>query len=194
MRRIVLSLAVLGAASLGACSGGGSVLNSVGANNPDAVILTVAGPTNIARVLPGAGLPISAVAVQGSQNGVLSNNNFRWSAALVSSGSYTANTSGVTKPCGSVNQTVGAVTTPVVADWGVYIAIDPTNEANIIFFPPTFIPPPAGGTIMVTYPYCVVVSATAGTITGSGLGTKFVPSGAVGSITVAVVNPQNPLQ
>jgi hypothetical protein len=195
MRRIVLSLAVLGAASLGACSGGGSVLNSVGANSPDKVILTVVGSANVARVLPGAGLPISAVAVSGSQNGVLSNNNFRWSAMMVTSGSYTFNTTGQTKACAQVLQTpTGGTATPYAADFGIYIAIDPVNEANILFIPPTIIPAPAGSTIATHYPYCVVVTAMAGTITGTGLNTKFVPSGAVGSITVAVVDPQNPEQ
>jgi hypothetical protein len=192
MRRIVLSMAVLGAASLGACSGGGSVLNSSGANTPDKVVVTTVGPTNIARVLPGASIAISAVALKG--DGVLSNNNFRWSAMLVASGTYTANTSGQQKPCAQVTQTIGAVTTPYTADFGIYIAIDPVNEANIIFLPPTIISAPAGSTIGTNFPYCVVVSATAGSITGSGLGTTFVPTGAVGSITVAVVNPQNPEQ
>ncbi len=184
MRRIVLSLAVLGAASLGACSGGGSVLNSVGANSPDKVILTVAGSSNVARVLPGAGIPISAQAVNGSGNGVLSNNRFIWTAALVTSGSYPFNTTGQTKPCAQVLQTpVGGTATPYAADFGIYVAIDPVNEANIIFYPPTIIPLPAGSSsIEPVYPYCVVVSAAA------------VGSSAVGSITVAVVNPQNPEQ
>ena len=183
MRRIVLSLAVLGAASLGACSGGGSVLNSVGANNPQNVILTVVGSANVARVLPGAGLPISAVAVSGSQNGVLSNNRFIWTAALVSSGSYTVNALGQTKPCGQVLQTpTGGMATPYAADFSIYITIDQTNEANVIFDPPTIIPAPGGSAITTNYPYCVVVSASA------------VGSNAVGTITVAVVNPQNPEQ
>jgi hypothetical protein len=183
MRRIVLSLAVLGAASLSACSGGGSVLNAAGANSPDNVILTVVGAANVARVLPGAGLPISAVAVNGSQNGVLSNNRFTWTAALVTSGSYTVNTTGQTKACAQVLQTsTGGTATPYAADFSIYITIEPTNEANIIFYPPTIIPAPAGSTITTNYPYCVVVSATA------------VGGSAVGSITVAVVNPQNPEQ
>jgi hypothetical protein len=192
MRRIVLSLAVLGAASLGACSGGGSVLNSSGANTPDKVVVTTVGPTNIARVLPGASIALSAVALKG--DGVLSNNNFRWSAALVSSGTYTANTSGQQKPCAVITQTIGAVTSPFTADFSIFIAIDPVNEANIIFEAPTSLTAPAGSTLATSFPYCVVVSATAGSITGTGLGTTFVPTSAVGSITVAVVNPQNPEQ
>jgi hypothetical protein len=183
MRRIVLSLAVLGAASLGACSGGGSVLNSVGANNPQNVILTVVGSANVARVLPGAGLPISAVATNGSQNGVLSNNRFIWTAALATSGSYTVNALGQTKPCAQVLQTpTGGTATPYTTDYSIYITIDPTNEANVIFTPPTIIPAPAASTLTTSYPYCVVVTATA------------VGGSASGTITVAVVNPQNPEQ
>jgi hypothetical protein len=182
MRRIVLSLAVLGAASLGACSGGGTVLNSVGANTPDKVILTVASSTNVPRVLPGAGLPISAVAVKGGANGVLSNNRFTWSAALVTSGAYTFNTTGQTKPCQAVTMTTGGTTTPFGGDFSIYITIDPSNEANVIFTPPTIIPPPAGSSITPHYPYCVIVNATT------------VDSNVVGSLTVAVVDPQNPLQ
>ncbi len=86
------------------------------------------------------------------------------------------------------------MTTPYTADFGIYIAIDPVNEANIIFFPPTVLPAPAGSTLTPNYPYCVVVNAQPGKITGSGLGTTFTPTGPPGSITVAVVNPQNPLQ
>ena len=196
MRRFVLSLAaVLSAAALSACSGGGSVLGFGGDNpSPDHVIITTSAPSNIARVLPGAGIALSAVQVHGSQNGLLSGNNYRWSAELVTSGTYIANTLGGTKPCVPVTVTSGGVTTPYTADFGLYIAIDPVNEANIIFFPPTLIPLPAGATsISRVFPYCVVVNAQPGKITGSGLGTTFTPTGPPGSITVAVVDPQNPL-
>jgi hypothetical protein len=196
MRRFVLSLAaVLSAAALSACSGGGSVLGFGGNDpSPDHVIITTAAPSNIARVLPGAGIALSAVQVHGSQNGLLSGNNYRWSAELVSSGTYIANDLGQTKACQTVNVFAGAVSSPYTADFGIYIAIDPVNEANIIFFPPTVLPVPAGFTsITPNYPYCVVVNAQPGKITGSGLGTTFTPTGPPGSITVAVVNPQNPL-
>jgi hypothetical protein len=203
MRRIVKSLvAVLGVLSLGACGGGGSVLNFDSSTTPDRVIVTVQGPSNIARVLPGAGLPISAVAVKGSQNGFLSNNRFKWSAALTTGGQYIANTDGATKPCASVMfqpaGPPGVAAFPYTADFGVYIAIDPTNEANIEFIPPTIIPnpnpipappapvPPGAGTLTTNYPYCVTVTATP--IGGGGSAANS------GSITVAVVNPQNPLQ
>jgi hypothetical protein len=197
MRRFVLSLAaVTSAIALSACSGGGSVLGFGGDNpSPDHTIVTPAAPTNIARVLPGAGIALSAVQVHGSQNGLLSGNNYRWSAALTTGGTYIANTLGQTKPCANVNVTIGGVTSPYVADFGIYIAIDPVNEANIIFFPPTVLPLPAGATTLQTnFPYCVVVNAQPGKITGSGLSTTFTPTGPPGSITVAVVNPQNPLQ
>jgi hypothetical protein len=195
MRRIVFSLAFLSTAALSACSGGGSVLNFSTNPKPDHVIITVADPTNIARVLPGAGIALSAIQVNGSQNGILSGNNYRWSAALTTGGTYIANTLGQTKPCASVTATFGGVTSPYVTDFGIYIAIDPVNEANIIFFPPTVLPlPPGATTITSNYPYCVVINAEPGRITGSGLGTTFTSTGSPGSITVAVVNPQNPLQ
>jgi hypothetical protein len=187
MRRIVLSLAVLGAVSLSACSGSGSVLNFDGNSNAQAIIVTVVGPSNIARVLPGGGLPLSAVSVRGSQNGFVNSNRYKWSAALITSGQYIATADGSTKACQPINLTVpGPVTTPLAADMGIYIAIDPTNEANIIFFPPPIfpVPPglPVGSTVAVNFPYCVVVSAT-----------SLDSPTAVGSITVAVVNPAAPL-
>ena len=201
MRRFVLSLAAVLSVALSACSnsGGGSVLGFGGDNpSPDHVIITVAAPSNIARVLPGAGLALSATQVHGSQNGLLSGNNYRWSAALTTGDSYIFNTFGQTKPCASNTVTFPGPpvsTVPYTADFGIYIAIDPVNEANIIFFPPTILPVPTGATsVTPVYPYCVTISAEPGKITGSGLGTTFQPTGPPGSITVAVVNPQNPLQ
>ena len=194
MRRSVLDFAgTVMVLTLAACTGGGSVLNFTHDPTPDQTIITVVGPSNIARVLPGAGLPLSAVQVHGSQNGALPGNNFRWSAALTTGLTYRTGT-GETKPCASVMITTGAVTTPYTADFGIYIAIDPVNEANIIFIPPTVLPAPAGSTLTTNFPYCVTVNAEPGKITGSGLGTTFNPTGPPGSITVEVVNPQNPLQ
>jgi hypothetical protein len=201
MRRIVKSVAAaLGVLSLGACGGGGSVLGFDNSNNPDRTILTVQGPSNIARVLPGAALAISAVAVKGTQNGFLSNNRFTWSAALTTGGQYIANTEGVTKPCQSVTflpaGPPGVAAFPYTADFSLYITIDPTNESNILFVPPTIIPnpnpippppapvPPGAGTLTTNFPYCVTITATPRG--GSALN--------AGSITVAVVNPANPLQ
>jgi len=85
------------------------------------------------------------------------------------------------------------MTTPYTADFGIFIAIDPVNESNIIFFPPTILQPPPGSTLTTNYPYCVTITAQGGTISGEGLGTHFNPSGSPGSITVVVVDPQNPL-
>ena len=190
MRRIVQSLAALSVLALGACSGGGSVLNFDSSSTPDHVILTVQGPTNLARVLPGAGLPISAVAVRGTQNGFINSNRFKWSAVLTTGQTYNFTADGnQQRNCASINVTSGGVTSPLVADWGIYIAIDPTNEANIEFIPPTIIPVPTGATsITPNYPYCVTVSATV--LNGSGTTPT---AGATGSITVVVVNPQSPL-
>jgi hypothetical protein len=200
MRRFVLSLAVMGAAALVACSGGGSVLSfNNGGGASDRVIVTVAGPTNIARVLPGAGIAISAVGVRGSQNGTTVNNRFRWSATLVTSGTYVFNADGQTRPCQQLSfqpfpfpATAPPPTPapiPYAADFGIYIAIDPTNESNIEFIPPTIIPVPAGATpgatITTNFPYCVIVTATP-IVNGSASN--------AGSILVVVANPQNPLQ
>jgi hypothetical protein len=191
MRRIVLSLAVLSTVALNACSGGGSVLNFDSSAKPGAVIVTVVGSSNIARVLPGGSLPISAVAVRGSQNGFTNANRFSWSAALITSGSYIATADGSTKACQPINLTVpGPVTSAFATDLNTppysTIAIDPTNESNILFLPPPVFPVPAGfpvgTTIQINFPYCVVVSAT-----------SLDNPAAVGSITVAVVNPQSPV-
>jgi len=189
MRRIVKSLAAAGVVlALGACSGGGSVLNFNSSATPDRVIVTVVGPTNLARVLPGAGLPLTAVAVQGSQNGFLNSNKFRWSAALTTGMTYNFTSDGnQTRPCANVNLTQSGTSAPYTADFGIYIAIDPTNESNIEFIPPTIIPVPGtatpGSTITTNFPYCVVVTATP---IGGGAQNS-------GSITVVVVSPAAPL-
>jgi hypothetical protein len=195
MRRLAFALAVLSAGALTACSGGGSVLNLSGSNTPGAVIVTVGGPSNIARVIPGASLALSAQAVSGSQNGTLSNNRFTWSAALTTGGTYVANTSGQTKACASVNLTESGVTVPLTADFNLApystLVVDLTNSQNVSFVPPTVIAIPAGATagatVATNYPYCVTVSATA--LDGNGN-----PTGVAGSISVAVVNPANPEQ
>ena len=67
----------------------------------------------------------------------------------------------------------------------------PTNESNIIFFPPTVIPAPRpGSTITTNYTYCVTITAqpidpNASTLT---------PVAPAGSITVAVADPLDPLR
>jgi hypothetical protein len=186
MRRIVRTLAVLGALALSACSGGGSVLSFDNSGKADKVILTVQAPSNIARVVPGGSLPISAVSAKGSANGYINSNRYKWSAVLTTGMQYPAFELGQTKPCANVTLTAGGVSSPLVAEWSIYITIDPTNEANILFSPPPVIPVPPGlppgSTVNPSFPYCVVVSATS------------LDSGAVGSITVAVVNPLAPTQ
>jgi hypothetical protein len=93
-----------------------------------------------------------------------------------------------------VTITQSGVVNPYTADFGIYIAIDPVNEANIIFFPPTVLPVPTGATaITPAFPYCVTINAQPGNITGSGVGTTFAPTGQPGSITVVVTSPTAPL-
>ncbi|HEY0393993.1 MAG TPA: hypothetical protein VGD01_05815 [Candidatus Elarobacter sp.] len=191
MRRIVLSLAVLSALTLGACSGGGSALSFGGNSQSERVIVTVQAPSNIARVLPGASLALSAVGVRGSQNGIVFVNRFRWSAIVTTGQQYVANAEGQTRPCATLLFTpAGGTAGPFTPDMGIDIAIDPTNEANILFIPPPTLPlpagAPAGSTITPAFPYCVTVSATQ--LDDHGNSTP-----AVGSITVAVVNPQAPV-
>jgi len=192
MRRSVVLSAVLSVAALSACSGGGSALNfGNGSATPTAVILTVQGASNIARVLPGAGLTISAVGVNGSSSGALLSNRFLWSARLTTGQQYVSNALGQMKPCASVMVTTAGVTTPLTTDFSIYIAIDPTNESNVILFPPTILPPPAGSTLTTNYPYCVLVTAAAIT---SPLTATTPVTGASGSILVEIADPQNPLQ
>src|ERR1700680_1517366 len=132
MSRIVMSPAALLALGRSACSGGGSVLNFDGSSNAQAIIVTVQGTTNIARVLPGGSLAISAVSVRGSQNGFVNSNRYKWSAALISSGLYTATADGSTKACGNITITpTGGSAFQLVTDLNTppysTIAIDPTN-------------------------------------------------------------------
>jgi hypothetical protein len=193
MRRIVRSIAVLGVLALGACGGGGSVLSFDDNSQPDRTIVTVQGPSNIARVLPGSSIAISATPVRGSQNGTVFANHFIWSAVLLTSGQYTANTLGQTKACGSIQFTpAGGSASALTQDMNLYVTIDPTNEANIIFTPPAAFPvptgAPAGSTVTPVYPYCVVITATPLNKSGTPQG------GEAGSITVAVVNPLAPTQ
>ncbi len=188
MRRIA-SFAFACVLSLSACSGAGSVLSTGGRSKPDKVIITVVGPSNVARVLPGASIPLSATAVIGGQNGTSTVNRFVWSASLVTSGSYVANTDGGTKPCNDVTVTSGGVTQPYGTDFSIDITIDPTNEANVLFTAPTSIAAPPGATLATNYPYCVVVTANA--LSGSSSSAQML---ATGSIVVAVVNPAAPEQ
>ncbi len=189
MRRIAIFLAAAGVLSLSACGGAGSVLSTGTRNTANQVVITVVGPSNIPRVLPGASLPLSATATIGPQNGTSTIDRFRWSATLLTSGSYVVNTSGGTKSCSVVTQTTGATTQPYGADMSIDVTIDPTNEANILFTPPPALPAPAGSTLTTNYPYCVQVTASA--LTGSDTNPQIVASG---SITVAVVNPLSPEQ
>ena len=194
MRRIVLSFAVLGSAALSACSGGGSVLSFDNNSNPDRTIVTVQAPSNLARVLPGASLALSATPVRGSQNGYVQANNFKWSAALTTGQTYNFTSDGnQQRACASLTVTPpGGAATAFTADLNAppfaTIAVDPTNAANILFTPPAIFPVPlglpAGTTVQTNFPYCVIVTATP--VGGSAAN--------AGSILVVVVNPAAPTQ
>ena len=194
MRRYVLSLAVAGVVALSACDGGGSVLRT-GTDNPDRVVVTTVGSTNIGRVLYGQPLQLSATGATGSQNGVSFKGSYTWTAAVVTSGQYAVNTSGQTRSCGQLllTQVVTAPATPPPAtayapDFTKYLVVDSTNSANVTFTPPATIgsiTAPTGFTVSVgptsTSVYCVAVSATNS-------------DGKTGTEFVAVVNPAAPLQ
>jgi len=177
--RRLLAAPILSAGVLTACAGGGTVL-STGPGASQHVLISAGGTLGIARVLAGSSVALSAVLVAGAQNAVVPQNRFVWSASVMNGGQYVAGSAGQTKPCGSVASTTSGATTPYTPDYSVYLTIDPTNEANVILSPPAAVPAPAGSTVVVTYPYCVDVTAKAGS--------------AAGSIVVAVVDPQDPLQ
>ena len=188
MRRFVPTLAVLGAAALSACSGGGSVLNFGSNTPPNGIQVTTVGQTNVARVLAGSSIVFSAQLL-GSQGGTLSNNAFKWSAALTTSGLYPVTSLGATKPCATPSLTTPPASAVAYApDYTAFLVVDPTNQANVTFTPPLTIPAPAGSTTGVlagstsANAYCAVVNAS----TPDGI--------TVGSITVAIVNPASPLQ
>jgi hypothetical protein len=189
MRRIALVLATASVLTFSGCSGAGTVLSTGNRDTADTVIITVVGPSNIPRVLPGASIALSATATIGGSNGTSTLNRFLWSATLLTSGTYVVNTNGGMKTCNVVDSTVGGVTSPFTTDMSIDITIDPTNEANILFTPPTTVTGPAGAIITTNYPYCVRIDATA--LTGS---TAHPQNGAVGSVIVAVVNPAAPEQ
>ena len=184
MRRIVLSLALAASAALAACSGGGQVL-STGGSGSDRVFISTGGQSNIPRVLAGSSIALSAVALRGSQNGVVTNNAFVWHAAIVNDVSYTANTLGGTKTCAAVTSGPAATGpfSPYAPDYGSYLTVDPTNSANVTFSPPQTIPVPTGsflGSLSATNAYCAIVTATQGSTTGSQV--------------IAIVNPALPQQ
>jgi hypothetical protein len=182
MRRFVISAALAGIASTSACAGGGSALNFSNAATPERTIVS-AGGTNVPRVLAGAGIAVSAISVGGAQNGIVSNQRFIWHGIVTNDAAYTYDAAGHTRSCGAVTTTTNGTTAPYAPDMSIYIAIDPVNEANVIFSPPLALPAPPGSTIAVRYPYCVALAATPDN-----------PAGPAGTLIVAVADPQNPLQ
>ncbi|HTJ28131.1 MAG TPA: hypothetical protein VMA36_18380 [Candidatus Limnocylindria bacterium] len=181
MRSIVLSLAVALSATLTACSGGGQVLGT-GGNDPDHVLISVAGQLNVARVNAGSSLILSAQDVKGEQNGAIYNNTFTWHAALATAtSSYPTTafgTSGTEKPCATA--TLAGSTAPYTPDYTPYLRPDTSNPANVVFTPPATIP--GSPTLSTTAnAYCAIVTATA-------------TNGVIGTIIVAIVNPSSPQQ
>ncbi|GAC1578660.1 MAG: hypothetical protein NVS3B7_12380 [Candidatus Elarobacter sp.] len=184
MRRFVLTFAAAASLALGACSGGGSVLSS-GTGGADHIIIVTGGSSNVPRVLAGGAIALSAVSVRGSQNGILGNNRFIWHASLVNDATYPVNALGGQKPCARVTSAPSPAGpfTAYTPDYSIAVAIDPVNEANIIFEPPLTIPVPAGtflGPLSAASAYCAIITATQG--------------GTTGSLIVAIVNPQIPQQ
>jgi hypothetical protein len=192
MRRIVLSLAVAVSAALTACSGGGQVLGT-GNNDPERVVISLPSQLNVARVLAGGSMVLSATDVKdGNLNGVIYNNTFTWHAAIVNGASYPTTNfgqSGTLKPCAAV--TLPGSTTAYAPDYTRFLTVDPANSANVTFNPPATIPAsPVGAPTIANPPgtpatplnaYCAVVTATA-------------VNGKVGSIVVAIVSPASPQQ
>lgn len=185
MRRIVLSLAIAASVSLTACSGGGTVLGT-STNNPNRIIVSVPGQLNVARVLAGSSMVLSATATKdGDYNGVIAMNSFTWHAAIVNGQSYPTTNfgqSGTLKACATV--TYPSSTTGYLPDYTQFLTVDPSNPGNVTFAPPATIPAtPLGPAALSTTAnaYCAIVTATA-------------PNGVVGSIVVAIVSPANPTQ
>lgn len=192
MRRIVLSLAVVASAALTACSGGGQVLGT-GNNNPERVIISLPSQLNVARVLAGGSMALSATAVKdGDLNGVIYNNTFTWHATIVNGATYPTTDfgqSGTLKPCAVVSLPGG--TTPYAPDYSQFLTVDPSNSANVTFKPPATIPASPVGAAVIANPagtaatpldaYCAIITATA-------------VNGTIGTIVVAIVNPATPQQ
>ena len=124
MRRLVLSLAVVCASAVfSACSGsGGYAFNNTNGGKIDRVVFSAgnaAGGIFKLAAIPTQPLLIAAVGVKGSQNSIVPDTTFVWSASLASGGqAFGNNINGVTGTCpvpapGSIiNQ--GAVTSPIV--------------------------------------------------------------------------------
>ena len=199
MRRIVLSIVLASAASLAACSGGGTVLNT-GGTAPNYVAISpyfagqgagVSNTTNTFAVAQGKSITVKANSF--TSNGGLVNSTFHWTAALVNSGSYNSNSVQTPVACPTTvniypNPFPAAPAVPAAtavklggADLSNNIAVQPEDSSVATFNAPAYIaiaPPPVGtqygsaNTTPATTPpsYCVVISAIAN-------------NGATGSVT-----------
>lgn len=202
MRRIVLSFVLATAASLAACSGGGSVLNT-GSSTAGYVRITpqFAGQgggsgttTTVFSVTQGKSITVKADAF--GNGGGLVNTTFRWTAALVNSGAYNNAATGSQSACPTTVALYGfPLAAPPVAlvprnigtaDLSNNIAVQPEDSSVATFNAPAYAaiyPAPNAGTTYgssatATTPpsYCVVISAIAA-------------NNAVGSVTAFALAP-----
>ena len=179
MRRLVLSLAVVCASAVfSACAGsGGYAFNNTNGGKIDRIVFSAgnaAGGIFKLAANPTQPLLIAAVGVKGSQNSIVPDQTFVWSASLASGGQvYGNNVNGVTGTCpvpaaGSIiNQ--GAVTSPIVLRFPATSAITgssptgtPSIASNLAPYDPAF----QSDSVFVIplnnvpSPYCLTIQAT----------------------------------
>jgi len=179
MRRLVLSLAVVCASAVfSACSGsGGYAFNSTNSGKIDRVVFSAgnaAGGIFKLAANPTQPLQIAAIGTKGSQNAIVPDATFTWSASLASGGQmYGNNINGATGTCpvpaaGSIiNQ--GAVTSPIVLRFQTTSATTgstgtgtPNIASNLAPYDPAF----QSDSVFVIplnnvpAPYCLTIQAT----------------------------------
>jgi len=180
MRRLVLSLAaVCASAMLSACAGsGGYVFNNTNGGKIDRVIFSAGNAApGIFKLAPNAGafLPIVAVGGKGSQNSIVPDQTFVWSASIAPAGlTYGNAVNGATGTCPApVAGTIisqGAVTSPLALRFpaanGAYTGSTATGGVNPTTNFDPYDPARQSDTVIVVPvagqlpPYCLVVQAT----------------------------------
>ena len=196
MRRLVLSLAVACASAvLSACAGsGGYVFNGTNGGKIDHVVFSAGNASpGIFKLAPiaGAVLPIVAIGTKGSQNAVVPDQTFVWSASIASGGQpYGNSVSGVSGTCPTpvagtiINQ--DAVTSPLALRFpsagGALIGSTSTGSPNPTTSLDPYDPARQSDTVIVVPvagqapPYCLTVAA------------KHLGDGVLGTVTVLVSN------